>query len=53
MVGKGDEVYGSCTGLRESFEGQGQGYVLRVPPNFHVTLARGSRSRARTRSGRC
>jgi hypothetical protein len=37
----GDEVYGSCTGLREFFEGHGRGYVLRVPSNFHVTLARG------------
>ena len=37
----GDEVYGSCTGLREFFEGHGQGYVLRVPSNFHLALARG------------
>ena len=37
----GDEVYGSCTGLREFFEARGQGYVLRVPSNFHITLARG------------
>jgi SRSO17 transposase len=37
----GDEVYGSCTGLREALEEQGQGYVLRVPSNFMVTLARG------------
>ena len=37
----GDEVYGSCTGLREFFEDHGQGYVLRVPSNFHVRLARG------------
>ena len=37
----GDEVYGSCTGLREFLEGRGQGYVLRVPSNFHLTLARG------------
>jgi hypothetical protein len=36
----GDEVYGNCTELREFFEGQGQGYVLRVPSNFHLTLAR-------------
>jgi hypothetical protein len=27
----GDEVYGSCTQLREFFETRGQGYVLRVP----------------------
>ena len=38
----GDEVYGNCPGLREFLEGQGQGYVLRVPSNFHVTLARGA-----------
>src|SRR5450755_2694017 len=37
----GDEVYGSCTGLREFLEARGQGYVLRVPSNFHLTLARG------------
>jgi SRSO17 transposase len=37
----GDEVYGSCTQLREHLEGRGQGYVLRVPSNFHLTLARG------------
>jgi len=39
----GDEVYGSCTQLREYLEGRGQGYVLRVPSNFHLTLARGVR----------
>ncbi len=38
----GDEVYGSCTGLREFLENHGQGYVLRVPSNFHLTLARGA-----------
>ena len=27
----GDEVYGSCTELRDFFEGRGQAYVLRVP----------------------
>jgi SRSO17 transposase len=37
----GDEVYGSCTQLREYLEARGQGYVLRVPSNFHLTLARG------------
>jgi SRSO17 transposase len=37
----GDEVYGSCTGLRDYLEGQDQGYVLRVPSNFGFTLARG------------
>jgi SRSO17 transposase len=35
----GDEVYGSCTDLREFLEGQGQGYVLRVACSFMVTLA--------------
>jgi SRSO17 transposase len=39
----GDEVYGSCTQLREYLEARGQGYVLRVPSNFHLTLARGVR----------
>jgi hypothetical protein len=34
-------VYGSCTQLREYLEARGQGYVLRVPSNFHLTLARG------------
>jgi len=38
----GDEVYGSCTPLREYLEGRGQGYVLRVPSNFHLTVARGT-----------
>ena len=37
----GDEVYGNCTELREYLEEQGQAYVLRVPSNFRVTLARG------------
>jgi len=36
----GDEVYGSCTELREYLEERGQGYVLRVPSNFRLTLAR-------------
>jgi len=35
----GDEVYGSCTELREYLEERGQGYVLRVPSNFRLTLA--------------
>ena len=35
-----DEVYGSCTELRDYLEEQGQAYVLRVPSNFRVTLAR-------------
>ena len=29
----GDEVYGSCTDLREYLEDRGQAYVLRVPSN--------------------
>src|SRR6266487_2358103 len=37
----GDEVYGSCTQLRAFCEARGQAYVLRVPSNFHITLARG------------
>ena len=37
----GDEVYGACTQLREFFEDRGQAYVLRVPSNFRLTLARG------------
>jgi SRSO17 transposase len=37
----GDEVYGSCTELRGYLEGRGQGYVLRVPSNFHLTVAHG------------
>jgi SRSO17 transposase len=39
----GDEVYGSCTQLRAFLEERGQGYVLRVPSNFHLTVARGAR----------
>jgi SRSO17 transposase len=35
----GDEVYGNCTELREFLEDRGQGYVLRVRSNFHLTLA--------------
>jgi SRSO17 transposase len=37
----GDEVYGSCTQLRAFCEARGQGYVLRVPSNFRLTVARG------------
>jgi SRSO17 transposase len=37
----GDEVYGSCTQLRDYLQAHGQGYVLRVPSNFHLTLAKG------------
>jgi SRSO17 transposase len=39
----GDEVYGSCTQLREFFEAEGQAYVLRVPSNFTLTLAAGTK----------
>ena len=39
----GDEVYGSCTRLREFLEDRGQAYVLRVPSNFYLTAARGVR----------
>jgi SRSO17 transposase len=35
----GDEVYGSCTELREFLEGRGQAYVLRVASSFVLTLA--------------
>jgi SRSO17 transposase len=38
----GDEVYGSCTELRQFLEGQGQAYVLRVATNFILTLAPGT-----------
>jgi SRSO17 transposase len=39
----GDEVYGSCTKLREYLEAQGQAYVLRVASSFMITLAPGAR----------
>jgi hypothetical protein len=39
----GDEVYGSCTELREFLEGHAQGYVLRVPPGSHLALPAGIR----------
>jgi hypothetical protein len=39
----GDEVYGNCTGLRDFFEDNGQAYVLRVPSNFTLTLAAGTK----------
>ena len=39
----GDEVYGSCTQLRESLEEHGQAYVLRVASNFTLTLAPGTK----------
>jgi SRSO17 transposase len=37
----GDEVYGSCTDLREFLEGRSQAYVLRVASSFMLTLAAG------------
>ena len=39
----GDEVYGSCTQLRQFFEEQGQPYVLRVASNFMITLPGGTK----------
>jgi hypothetical protein len=33
----GDEVYGSCTQLRDYLEEQDQTYMLRVPSSFRVT----------------
>jgi SRSO17 transposase len=38
----GDEVYGSCTELRDHLEERGQAYVLRVASSFRVTLAPGT-----------
>jgi SRSO17 transposase len=37
----GDEVYGSCTGLREYLEDRDQAYVLRVPSSFRLALPGG------------
>jgi SRSO17 transposase len=37
----GDEVYGSCTELREFCEDNRQAYVLRVPSTFRLRLAAG------------
>ena len=39
----GDEVYGSCTALREFLETRGQAYVLRVPRNFRLSMPGGLR----------
>ncbi len=39
----GDEVYGNCTELRAHFEAEDQAYVLRVPSNFMLTLAVGTK----------
>jgi SRSO17 transposase len=38
----GDEVYGSCTKLRQRLEQGKQGYVLRVPKNFRITMGDGT-----------
>ena len=46
----GDEVYGSCTQLREYLESRGQAYVLRVPSNFYLTAA--PRRQAHLQAGR-
>jgi SRSO17 transposase len=39
----GDEVYGSCTELREFLEDRGQAYVLRVASSFTLAIAPGIR----------
>ena len=39
----GDEVYGSCTELRDFFQARGQAYVLRVSAAFWLTLPGGRR----------
>jgi SRSO17 transposase len=39
----GDEVYGSCTELREFLEDRGQAYVLRVSSSFTFALPPGTR----------
>jgi SRSO17 transposase len=39
----GDEVYGSCTQLREFLEEGGQAYVLRVASSFTLTPATGTK----------
>ena len=36
-------MYGNCTELRGHFEAEGQAYVLRVPSNFMITLAAGTK----------
>ena len=51
-VACGDEVYGSCTQLREFLEARGQAYVLRVPSNFYLTVARGVRLTCKAAAGR-
>jgi len=39
----GDEVYGSCTQLREFLQAREQAYVLRVASDFTLTLAAGTK----------
>jgi SRSO17 transposase len=39
----GDEVYGSCTQLREFFEENRQAHVLRAASSFMITLAPGTK----------
>jgi len=39
----GDEVYGSCTALREFLEGRGQAYVLRTASSFMLALPAGTK----------
>jgi SRSO17 transposase len=39
----GDEVYGSCTQLREFFQARGQAYVLRVASSFMIMLPGGTK----------
>jgi SRSO17 transposase len=39
----GDEVYGSCTELREFLEDRAQPYVLRVASSFTLTITPGTR----------
>jgi|SRR5271165_6348314 len=48
----GDEVYCSCTQLQEYLEERGQAYVLRVPSNFYLTVARGIRLTANNAAAR-
>jgi SRSO17 transposase len=48
----GDEVYGSCTQLREFLEGQEQAYILRVASNFTLTLAAGTKLTCAQAAGR-
>ena len=45
----GDEVYGTCTQLREFFEDHDQAYVLRVPSNFRLTAGRRHEADLRSR----